>query len=155
MRRAANEGFDKGSLKRYNEKQMTEAVLLACSWLIYPAQWERHLRRSAASMTLSVVYGYPPLTSEQNHTVEVINDFSKRIFTAAFIGSHLVHFFPWLRHLPSRWVSSIQCDGFFERLFKKPSEMEARCRGFIQTRFCNAQRPSSYGGDKCCMKYPT
>ena len=102
MRKAANERFNRSSVKRFYETETTDAVLLACSWLINPAKWDQHLRRVAASTTLSVIYGYPPLTSEENHTVEVINDFSKRVFTAALMGSHLVHVFPWLRYLPSR-----------------------------------------------------
>jgi hypothetical protein len=81
---------------------MTEAVILACDLLVNPAQWDLHLRRAAASKALSVVYGYPTLTSEQNHIVVAINDFSERIFKAGFVGAHLVQFFPWLQHLPSR-----------------------------------------------------
>ena len=101
MRKAADERFSKSSVKGFYETQMTEAVLLAHDWLVKPAQWDWHLRRAAASMTLSVVYGYPTLTSEQDHTVTVkaINDFSQRI---AIMGAHWVQFFPWLQRLPSR-----------------------------------------------------
>jgi hypothetical protein len=102
MRNAANGGFSKSSAKEFCETQLTEAVLLACDWLVNPTDWDLHFRHAASSTTLSVFYGYPPLTSDQNHTVEVVNDFSKRIFKAAVMGAHLVQFFPWLRHLPSR-----------------------------------------------------
>jgi hypothetical protein len=102
MHKAADEAFSKNSIKGFYETQMTEAVLLACDLLVNPAQWDRHLRHAAASETLSVVYGYPTLTSEQDHIVVAINDFSERIFKEAFMGAHLVQFFPWLRHLPSR-----------------------------------------------------
>ena len=102
MRKAASEGFSKSSVKGFYATQMTEAVLMANDLLVNPAQWDRHLRRAAASITLSVVYGHPALTSEQSHIVEAINDFSERLFKAAFMGAHLVQFFPWLRHLPSR-----------------------------------------------------
>ena len=102
MRRAANERFSKGSVKGFYETQMTEAVLLASDFLIGPAQWDQHIRRASASAILSVVYGYPTLESEQDHIVVAINDFAERLFKAASIGSHLVHFLPWLRNLPSR-----------------------------------------------------
>jgi hypothetical protein len=102
MRKAANEGFSKSSVKGFYETQITEAVLLASDLLVGPAQWDQHFRRAAASMTLSVLYGYPTLKSEQDHIVVAINDFAERLFKAAFMGAHLVHFFPWLRHLPSR-----------------------------------------------------
>jgi len=102
MRRAANEGFSKTSVKRFYEKQMTEAVLLACDCLVKPAQFDKHFRRAAASMILSVVYGYPSITSEQDHTVKAANDFANRLTLAACPGTYLVEFFPWMRYVPSR-----------------------------------------------------
>jgi hypothetical protein len=102
MRRAANEGFSKSSVKTFYETQITEAVLLASDLLVGPAQWDQHFRRASASLTLSVLYGYPTLRSEQDHVLVAIKDFADRLFKAAFTGAHLVHFFPWLRHLPSR-----------------------------------------------------
>ncbi|KAH9987341.1 cytochrome P450 [Russula vinacea] len=94
MRRAANERFSKTSVMGFYETQMTEAVLLASDFLIGPARWDQHIRRATASGILSVVYGYPTLESEQDHIVVAINDFAERLFKAASIGSHLVHFFP-------------------------------------------------------------
>ena len=102
MRKAANEGFGKGSVKRFYEKQMTEAVLLAHDCLEKPAQWGHHYRRAAASMNLSVVYGCPPIMSEEDHTIKLVNDLANRITRAAYPGTYLVEFFPWMRHIPSR-----------------------------------------------------
>jgi hypothetical protein len=102
MRKAANEGFNKGSVKRFYEKQMTEAVILAHDCLAKSAQCDKHYRRAAASMILSVVYGHPVVTSEQDHTVEAINDLATRLTRASYPGAHLVEFFPWMRHIPSR-----------------------------------------------------
>jgi hypothetical protein len=102
MRRAANDGFSKTLAKRYHEKQMSEAVLLAFDCLVKPAQWDNHYRRAAASMILSVVYGSPAIISEQDHTIQAINDFSSRLTRAAYPGAYLVEFLPWMRHIPSR-----------------------------------------------------
>jgi hypothetical protein len=102
MRRAGSEGFSKGSVKEFYKTQMTEAVLLASDFLIGPARWDQHIRRAAASTTLSVVYSYPTLGAEQDHIVVAIKDFGSPLFKAASVGSHLVHFLPWLRHLPGR-----------------------------------------------------
>ena len=102
MRKVVDENFTKVSVRRFHEKQMTEAVLLAHDWLIAPAKWDRHLRRASASMILSVVYDCPPLLSEQDQTTDDIDDFANRITTAAAPGAYLVEFFPWLRHIPSR-----------------------------------------------------
>ncbi|KAI0302992.1 cytochrome P450 [Russula brevipes] len=101
MRKAADEGLTKSSTREFCEAQTKGAVLLACDWLNEPAKWDQHLRRITASTMLSVLYGYPTITSEQDHTVALINDVAKRIFHAASPGAHLVEFFPWMRHIPS------------------------------------------------------
>ncbi|KAF8463377.1 cytochrome P450 [Russula ochroleuca] len=122
MRKAADERFSKSSVKGFYETQMTEAVLLAHDGLVNPAQWDWHLRRAAASMTLSVLYGYPTLTSGQEHVVKAINDFSKRIAT---MGAHWVQIFPWLQHVPgslAKWKRNAEAwykqdSAMFEDLF--------------------------------------
>jgi hypothetical protein len=76
MRRAADEGFNKGSVKVFYEKQTAEVVLLVYDWLSQPAQWDRHLRRAAGSMIMSIVYDYPTITSEHDHTVDAVDDFT-------------------------------------------------------------------------------
>jgi hypothetical protein len=102
MRKAADEKFTKGLVKGFHEKETTEAVLLACGWLFAPAKWDQHLRRASASMILSAVYGYPTISSEQDPTVEAIDNFAKRLAGSALPGAHLVDFFPRMRHIPSR-----------------------------------------------------
>lgn len=101
MRKAASEGLSKNAVKKFYERQTTEAILLACDWLANPAQWDRHLRRASVSTVLSVIYGYPTVTSE-DRTVEIIDDFAERITLAAYPGTYLVEFFPWMRRIPSR-----------------------------------------------------
>ncbi|KAI0270341.1 cytochrome P450 [Russula aff. rugulosa BPL654] len=101
MRKAASEKLSSSSVKEFYETQMKEAIVQTCDLVDKPARWDRHFRRTAASATLSIVYGHPTLTSEQDHIVRVINDFSERLFHAVGMGAHLVEFFPWLRHLPS------------------------------------------------------
>ena len=103
MRKAANENLSISSVRGFYETQMTEAVLQACDLLAEPARWDRHFRRTAASMTLSIVYGHPTLTSEQeDDIVWFINDLAKRLFNVVYVGALWDQFFPWLRHLPSR-----------------------------------------------------
>jgi hypothetical protein len=102
LRRAANVGFVKESVKKFYEKQTTEAVILASDSLANPAQWDQNVRRSAGSTILSVVYGHPPITSETNHTINSIIDFADRITRAAYPGAYLVEYFHWMRHIPSR-----------------------------------------------------
>jgi hypothetical protein len=102
MRKAANERFSKESVKQFCETQTTEAVLLASDSLAKPAQLEKNIRRSAASMILSVVYGHPTITSEKNRIVDLIDEFGERLARAACPGAHLVEVFHWMQYLPSR-----------------------------------------------------
>jgi len=102
MRKVSHEAFNKGLVKRFHATQTTEALLLACGLLDEPAKWEQHCCRSAASMILSVLYGYPTIMSERDHTVEGINNCADRLTRALYPGAHLVEFFPWMRYIPSR-----------------------------------------------------
>ena len=102
MRKAAHEGLNKGVVKVFHETQTKEALLLAAGGLAEPAQWDKHLRRAAASMVLSVVYDQPTIKSEQDRNVKLINDFVQRLTRAAYPGAHLVEFFPWMLYIPSR-----------------------------------------------------
>jgi hypothetical protein len=102
MRKAAHEGLNKGVVKDFHETQTKEALLLAAGGLAEPAQWDKHLRRAAASMVLSVVYDKPTIKSEQDRGVKLINDFVQRLTRAAYPGAHFVEFFPWMLYIPSR-----------------------------------------------------
>ncbi len=102
LRMATNEVLSKRAVKGFYETQMTESVLQAGGLLYSPGRWDQHFRRAATSMTLSILYGYPTLKSEEDHNVEAVNDFAERLFKAVVMGAHLVQFFPWLRHVPSR-----------------------------------------------------
>jgi hypothetical protein len=101
MRKASNDKLSTGAVKGFYETQIKEAVIQACDLFADPAQWDRNFRRTAASVSLSVVYGYPPLASDQDHIVRVINNFTTCLFIAVNMGAYWVEFFPWLRYLPS------------------------------------------------------
>lgn len=153
LRKAANETFSRSSVKGFNETQMKEAILLASDMLVGPTRWDQHFRRAAASTTLSALYGYPTVRSEQDHVVRAINDFGERLFRATFMGAHLVQFLPWLRHLPSRRVPPMRHhqSRLIEKLSKKLGEMEARRRGLVRARYCDVRRSFTNGGGKSGM----
>jgi hypothetical protein len=104
MRKAAHEGLNKSVVKDFHETQTKEALLLAAGGLAEPAQWDKHIRRAAASMVLSVVYDRPTVKSEQDQTIKLINDFTQRLTISAIPGAHLVEFFPWMQYIPSRYA---------------------------------------------------
>ncbi|KAH0835783.1 cytochrome P450 [Lanmaoa asiatica] len=100
LRKAAHEGLNKGIVHRFHPTQHLESVLLACSLLAQPENWDGHLRRTAASAIMSMVYDEPPIISGNDESVGAVNDFVARLTRAALPGAHLVEFFPWMMYLP-------------------------------------------------------
>ncbi len=89
MRKAAHEGLNKNIVNQYHPIQIKEAVLLANDLLAEPNRWVSHVRRTAASTIMSIVYDKPP-TSEQDPSIKRINDFAARLTRAAMPGAHFV-----------------------------------------------------------------
>lgn len=106
MRKAAHEGLNKGVVRDFHGTQTKEALILASDGLRNSAEWDKHLRRAAASMVLSVVYDQPTIKPGQDDFVRLINDFVQRLTRAAYPGAHFVEFFPWMRYIPSRFALS-------------------------------------------------
>lgn len=53
---------------------------------------------------MSVVYGSPPIKSEQDKSVTFITDMASRLGPASAPGAYLVEFMPFLKMIPSRHV---------------------------------------------------
>ena len=138
MRKAAHEGLNKGVVKDFHGTQTKEALILASDGLSNPTEWDKHLRRAAASMVLSVVYDQPTIKAGQDHNVKLINDFVQRLTRAAYPGAHLVEFFPWMRYIPSRFAFSTIPYSAPDPI--KVCDMEAKCRGLAQARLCHVRR---------------
>lgn len=102
LRKAAHEGLNKGVVHRFHPTQHLEGVLLACGLLVEPDNWDGHLRRTAASAIMTMVYDEPPIISGNSQSVRLINDFVARLTRAALPGAHLVEFFPWMMYIPTR-----------------------------------------------------
>ena len=103
MRKATHEGLSRTVVESYKTVQLNEAVLLTCGLLAQPSKWDKHLRRTAASMVMSATYDTPPIVSELDSSVKAVNDFVARLTRAALPGAHFVEFFPWMMYIPSRY----------------------------------------------------
>jgi len=104
MRKAAHEGLSRTIVESFKTPQLNEAILLSIGLLAEPATWDNHLRRTAASMVMSVTYDTPPIVSERDSSVKAVNDFVARLTRAALPGAHFVEFLPWMMHIPSRFA---------------------------------------------------
>ncbi|KAF5372636.1 hypothetical protein D9758_005285 [Tetrapyrgos nigripes] len=113
MRRAGNEVLNKAMAPSFQPVQEREALRLVWNMLqsTKPQEWDSELKRSAQSLTLSVVYNLPTLESANDPAIARINEFVLRLTQATFPGTYLVEYFPWLKYLPafiSKWKSDAQ-----------------------------------------------
>lgn len=104
MRRAAHEALGGDAIENYCPTQVTEALILTDGLLKTPNGWDGHMRKSAASTIMSIVYAHPPIKSEDEPSVVLINNFVERIVRAAYPGAHFVEFFTWMKYLPE-WAA--------------------------------------------------
>ncbi|SRR6266404_1568375 len=102
FRRAAVEGFSKAAVPSFQPIQNREALILALALMASPPDLEKHFRRHAASIMLSINYSLPPVDSEEDPVVVEIGGHTKRVLTEVQPGKRLVEYFPWMKYIPSR-----------------------------------------------------
>lgn len=105
-RRAAHEGLTKTAARRYQTILKKEGILLASALLASPRAQDlvKHIQRTAASSTMSMLYDYPTLETENDKTLSDIHAFIARLSIAAVPGAYLVEVFPWMMHIPETFV---------------------------------------------------
>ena len=105
-RRAAHEGLRRNAARSYHTLLRKEGILLASALLASPRaqDLEKHFQRTAASATMSMLYDYPTLETENDKTLSEIHAFIDRLSIAAVPGAYLVDVFPWMMHVPERFV---------------------------------------------------
>ncbi len=79
---------------------------MASGLLRNPEAREKHFKRCSASSTMSILYDYPTLETENDKTIKEIHTFIDRmsVASAPWPGSHLVEILPWMIHIPDRSV---------------------------------------------------
>jgi len=106
LRRAAHEALTKTALQSYHAIQIKEATILVSSLLASSASThiDKHFQRFAGSTTISILYDYPTIVSDHDHTIEWIEEYNFRVGSTAVPGSNLVDTFPWIMHIPERFA---------------------------------------------------
>ncbi|KAH6904896.1 cytochrome P450 [Coprinopsis sp. MPI-PUGE-AT-0042] len=66
-----------------------------------PDAWDDHLKRTAASQIMAMVYDTLPIKNHEEPLITRVNDLVQRLVKAAYPGEHMVEFFPWLNKLPN------------------------------------------------------
>ncbi|KAH8992640.1 cytochrome P450 [Lactarius akahatsu] len=65
---------------------------------------DQHIRRTTASIAMTITYDTPPIVSEQDPGVKAIDDIMARVTRATLPGAYLVELFPWMLYIPSRFA---------------------------------------------------
>ena len=92
-------------VRDYHPVFCKEAIILASAILDNPNALEKHIQRSAASATMSILYDYPTLENENDEIIAMIHTFTDRVSAASAPGAYLVELFPWMIHIPERYDS--------------------------------------------------
>ncbi|KAI9452371.1 cytochrome P450 [Lactarius psammicola] len=104
FRRVAVEGFSKSAVQHFHPIQNREAIMLALALMANPPSLEKHFHRHAWSIMFSLNYHLPPVESEHDPGVVGVENHVRRLLHEMHPGTRLVEFFPWLRHIPSRFA---------------------------------------------------
>ncbi|KAJ4478124.1 cytochrome P450 [Lentinula aciculospora] len=105
QRRGVHEALSAQTAKEYFPYQETESIIMVDQLLTDPENFADHFQRASTSLTLSIVYGWPPILSSTHPTVLQIDQFNRRLLQAAALGSSWVEFeyFKWMNYLP-KWM---------------------------------------------------
>ena len=96
--------FTKVAVRDYHPIFRKEAILLASAFLKNPNTLEKHILRSSASATMSMLYDYPTIEDEHDETLTKIHEFLDRMSATAAPGAHLADLFHWMIHIPERYI---------------------------------------------------
>jgi hypothetical protein len=91
-------------VRDYHPILRKEAILLVSALLANPEAREKHFQRASASATMSILYDYPTLETENDKTLKEIHVIIDRGSQAAAPGAHLVDTLPWMMLIPDRFV---------------------------------------------------
>ncbi|KIP04732.1 hypothetical protein PHLGIDRAFT_75427 [Phlebiopsis gigantea 11061_1 CR5-6] len=100
VRKAGHEGFNTRAVEAYRPMQEEHAARRVSALLIDPTNIDSHIRRSAASTVLSVIYGWQALDPSMDSVMQVINNWVDKTAREA-VPRHLVEIFPWMLHIPT------------------------------------------------------
>ncbi|KAH8992362.1 cytochrome P450 [Lactarius akahatsu] len=103
-RRAAHQVLTKAAVRGYHNVLRKEGVLLTSALLANSGALEKHFQRATASATMTILYDYPTLETENDKNLKEILAYAERQSTTSAPGAYLVELFPWMLHIPERFA---------------------------------------------------
>ncbi|KAH9058307.1 cytochrome P450 [Lactarius vividus] len=146
-RRAAHQCLTKAAVRDYHNVLRKEGILLTSAMLANPGALEKHFQRTATSATMSILYDYPTLESENDKNLNEILAYAECTSRATAPGAYLVELFPWMLHIPERFArwkyegnrDFTRFNNLFESLFNRVlsalsegSERPSICASFFK-----------------------
>ncbi|KAF8990645.1 cytochrome P450 [Cyathus striatus] len=120
IRKAVHKALSNNVANKYHPFQESESALMVSQLLGTPTDFKKHLHRASNSLTLSMLYGQPPIASSEDPKIKMVSDFMQRLTKAGVPGTYWVEFFTWMRFLP-RWMCKWRYET--EEWFVRDSEM--------------------------------
>ncbi|KAH9070779.1 cytochrome P450 [Lactarius deliciosus] len=103
-RRAGHQVLTKAAVRGYHNVLRKEGILLTSALLANPGALEKHFQRATASATMTILYDYPTLETENDKNLKEILAYAERQSTTSAPGAYLVELFPWMLHIPERFA---------------------------------------------------
>ncbi|KAI0292203.1 cytochrome P450 [Multifurca ochricompacta] len=106
LRRASQAALTKTVVRKYYSILTREATMLASGLLENGSHhdWPKEFQRTTASVIMSILYDYPPLTSAHDKAIEGIETYNDRMTRASAPGQYFVELFPWMMLIPKRFA---------------------------------------------------
>ena len=101
QRKLTHKAFGSLTIPSYHPLMLTETQGFLRRLIVDPSKYNKHLRRYAGSLTLSVVYGYEAVSNEDEFLMlaeECVDLLANRITSGG--GIWPVDIFPFLQHIP-------------------------------------------------------
>ncbi|KAH8987295.1 cytochrome P450 [Lactarius akahatsu] len=144
--------------RRAAHQVLTKAAVRGYHHILRKESPEKHLQRTATSATMSILYDYPTLRTENDKNLKEILAFADRMSETVASGAYLVDLFPWMLHIPERFAKwkyegnrdFTRFNNLFESLFnrvlgalsegsERPSICASLFKGFDHNQFSHQE----------------
>ncbi|KAJ3757815.1 cytochrome P450 [Lentinula raphanica] len=145
QRRGAHEALSPQAAKEYFPYQEIESIILVYQLLTEPENFLKHFQRLSTSLTLSIVYGWPPVLDSNHPTILQVDLFNRHIIKSVTPGNCWVEFkyFNWMKYLPA-WMCPWRQDA--EKRFERDSAMLEGLSADVRKRMEAGDEPTSVAG---------
>ncbi|KAF3140142.1 hypothetical protein TWF594_006530 [Orbilia oligospora] len=108
-----------------------------------PDNLNRHLKFTAASLILDILYGYETASSVSDPLVRLVDKWMEDFSASAVAGVWLVDFIPWLEYLPE-WLPGMGFKDTARQYYKRHMQANSIPYGFVKEQKAAGSTKTSY-----------